>query len=161
MCSAPAAFADGGTVRFSEVVGSYRVTLFTSPAPPRAGLVDVSVLVHDADSSRLVPDARISIQLTPRGHPAYESITHEASSEAATNKLMQAAIFNLPEAGWWEIAARIDGPAGPVEAHCEMEVAEPWPHWLTLTPWIAWPLVPIGLFAIHQLLVKRRLGHAA
>jgi hypothetical protein len=150
------ACADGGTVRFSEVVSGYRVSLFTSPSPLRAGPVDISVLVQDADSSKPVPDVKISIRLTPRGRPMSESITHPATAEAATNKLLQAALFDLPEAGWWEIAVTVDGPAGHAEARCEVEVFEPWPHWLAVFPWIAWPIIPIVLFLVHQVLVSRR-----
>src|SRR6266436_2880459 len=88
----PLARADGGAVRLSEVVGSYRITLFTSPTPVRAGLVDVSVLVQDAASSQPVPEARVSVKLAPRGRPN-ESIAQIASTAAATNKVLQAAVF--------------------------------------------------------------------
>ena len=53
----PASFlwADGGTVRLSEEQGRYRITVFTAPAPLRAGPVDVSVLVQEAATGERSP----------------------------------------------------------------------------------------------------------
>src|SRR5580704_18909475 len=45
-----ATFADGGTIRLSETKEAYRISAFTSPNPFRAGPVEISVLVQDADS---------------------------------------------------------------------------------------------------------------
>ncbi len=147
--------ADGGTVRLSEVVGSYRISLFTSPAPFRAGPVDISVMLQDAANSTPISEARITLKMWPLDRPS-EAIIQTASTTGATNKLMQAAVFELPEPGWWELHVIVEGPLGHAEAHCQVEAAEPWPHWFTLVPWIAWPLVPIALFGIHLLLVRRR-----
>ncbi len=47
-----AVFGDGGAVRFSGQQGDWRITVFTSPTPLRAGPVDVSVLVQDAGGMR-------------------------------------------------------------------------------------------------------------
>ncbi|HEV8060060.1 MAG TPA: hypothetical protein VGP68_09315 [Gemmataceae bacterium] len=147
--------ADGGTVRLSEAVGSYRVSLFTSPVPFRAGLVDISVMVQDAANSRPIPEARITLKMWPLERPS-EAIIQKASATAATNKLLEAAVFELPEPGWWELHVTIEGPLGHAEAHCQVEAAEPWPPWLTLFPWIAWPVLPIALFGIHLILARRR-----
>ena len=149
------ACADGGVVRLSEVAGNYRISLFTSPNPVRVGLVDISVLVQNVDSASVIPDAQVSIKLWPRDRPA-EAITQDASGAAATNKLLQAAIFELPEPGSWDLAVLVDGPNGRAEARCRLEVDEPWPPWLNLAPWVAWPAFPIMLFAIHVALVRRR-----
>ena len=147
--------ADGGAVRLSEVAGEYRISVFTSPTPFRAGLVDISVLVQDASSTTVVSGAQVTIKMNPRGRPN-EAITQTATAAAATNKLLQAAQFDLPESGWWDLHVLIDGPNGHAEAACQVEAAEPWPQWLTLVPWIAWPVIPIMLFGIHQILVRRR-----
>ena len=149
------ACADGGVVRLSEVVGEYKISLFTSPNPLRVGQVDVSVLVQNVDSTSAIPDARVTIKLSPHDRPD-GSITQEASGAASTNKLLQAAIFELPEPGWWDLAVVIDGPNGHAETHCQFEVSESWPSWLNLAPWVAWPAVPILLFAVHLALVRRR-----
>jgi hypothetical protein len=147
--------ADGGAIRLSKVVNGYRITIFTAPTPFLAGIVDISVLVQDADSAKPIPEARVTVKMTPDGRP-HETITQTATAEAATNKLLQAAVFELPQAGWWELEVAVEGPTGRAIAQCRVEAGEPWPPWLTLLPWVAWPAVPIVLFVVHLVLVKRR-----
>jgi hypothetical protein len=147
--------ADGGTVRLSERQGGYRVTVFTAPTPLRAGPVDVSVLVQDARTGQLVPQARVTVRAAPRGRSS-EAILSDATTEAASNKLFRAALFDLPEPGWWDVEVVIDGARGPARARFEVEAAEAAPRWLALWPWLGWPAVAILLFGIHQVLVRRR-----
>jgi hypothetical protein len=147
--------ADGGTLRLSERRGPYRVSVFTSPTPLRAGTVDVSVLVQDADSGDPVPDVRVRVRATPRGRPA-ETIEAAATSEAATNKLFRAAVFELPEPGVWQLEVVVEGPHGPASVRLEVEVDEPPPRWLSLWPWFTWPLLVVVLFGVHRLLARRR-----
>src|SRR5947199_7831416 len=85
--------ADGGAVRLREQAGAYQVTVFTSPTPLRAGPVDVSVLVQDA-AGECVPEARVAVRLAARG--TGEALECPATAEAATNKLLRAAVFQLP-----------------------------------------------------------------
>jgi hypothetical protein len=147
--------ADGGAVRLSERRGDYRITVFTSPTPPRAGPVDVSVFVQDAASGEPVAEARITVRATPRDHPG-EEICHPATTEAATNKLFQATVFDLPESGWWDVAILVEGLREPIEVHFEMEANEPLPRVWEMAPWIAWPVLAIVLFCVHQWLVRRK-----
>src|SRR5581483_8908588 len=77
------ATADGGSLRLSEQDGNYRITVFTSPSPPRAGPVDVSVLVQDAATGDLASGMRVAIDVAPRGCPGVAS-RHPATTEAAT-----------------------------------------------------------------------------
>src|SRR5215831_20221905 len=87
--------ADGGAVRLREKTGGYQLTVFTSPTPLRAGPVDVSVLVQDAATEEYVPNARVTVRLTARG--TGQVLEYPATGEAATNKLLRAAEFQLPE----------------------------------------------------------------
>ncbi len=147
--------ADGGTLCALEKVGGYRVAVFTSPVPLRAGPVDVSVLVQDAATGEQVPEARVTVRLTPRSGDTW-SVEGEATSEAATNKLFHAALLELPDAGRWEVEVSVDGPRGPAVVRCEVEAGEPLPRWREEWPWIGWPAFAILLFCAHQLLVRRR-----
>jgi hypothetical protein len=151
------AWGDGGTVRLSEQRVGYRITAFTSPTPFRAGPVDVSVLVQDAATGEPVTEAGVTVRATPRGRPD-AGITHPATTEAATNKLFRAALFDLPEPGWWEVAVVVDGARGNAQVRFELEAAEPLPGWPVLWAWIGWPVVAVLLFAVHQVLVKRKSG---
>jgi hypothetical protein len=151
----PTARADGGTVRLSERRGGYQITVFTAPTPFRAGPVDISVLVQDAATGEPLPQTRVTIRATPRGRPE-DAIRFPATTEPATNKLFQAAVFDLPEPGWWEVEVAVEGTRGPTQMKFDLEAAEPLPQWLTLWPWFTWPALAILLFAIHQRLVRRR-----
>src|SRR6516225_10944715 len=102
--------ADGGTVRLREQAGVYQVAVFTLPTPFRAGPVDVSVLVLDAATGEYVPEARVSVRLTARG--TGEVLEYPATTEAATNGLFRAAVFELPDAGWWDVEVIVEGPHG-------------------------------------------------
>jgi hypothetical protein len=146
--------ADGGTVRLSERQGNYQITVLTSPTPLRAGPIDVSVLLQNADTHELVSDGQVTIKATRRGHPG--SISRVATAEAATNKLFRAANFDLPKSGWWEAKVSIDGPLGNADIRVEMHAAEPLPAWLTMWPWFGWPALAIFLYGVHEILIKAR-----
>lgn len=150
-----AALADGGSVRLSQQQGGYRITIFTAPTPFRAGPVDISVLVQDAATGTPIPDVQVDVEVAPRGRPD-EAISNRATTEAATNKLFQAAVFNLPEPGWWEVEVSVEGPKGTARVRCEVEAADALPRWLSLWPWVCWPALAVLLFCIHRWLVRRK-----
>jgi hypothetical protein len=148
------AFADGGAVRLRERAGGYQVTVFTAPTPLRAGPVDVSVLVLDAATGEYVPGARVTVRLTARRTGAV--LQYPATAAAATNKLFYAAVFELPEPGWWDIHVDIEGPQGLAYVQFGVEADSPPPRWLELWPWYAWPALAVALFSLHKVLVRRR-----
>ena len=53
--------ADGGTVRAITRDGRYQIAVFTSPAPLVAGVVDISVLVQDAETLAALPGTPVSV----------------------------------------------------------------------------------------------------
>jgi len=146
--------ADGGTVRLSQRAGGYQITVFTAPTPLRAGPVDVSVLVQDAATGQVLPEAQVTIWVAPSGRGS-AAVAYPATAEAATNKLLRSALFELPEVGPWDLEVVVEGPLGPARVRCEVEAAEPLPRWLSLWPWLTWPVLVIVLFGVHLLLVRR------
>jgi hypothetical protein len=152
-------WADGGTVRLSEQQGDYRITVFTAPIPLRAGPVDISVFVQEAATAEPVPEVRVTIKAVRRGSFA-AAICHPATTAAATNKLYHAALFNLPEPGWYALEVSVDGALGEARVCFEVEAAEPLPQWLVMWPLFGWPVVAIVLFGVHQLLVRGRSRRA-
>jgi hypothetical protein len=144
--------ADGGTLRLSEQQGDYRISVFTAPTPWRVGPVDVSVLVQDATTGDPLPDVVVTIGLDRPG----ASLLKQATAGAATNRLFQAAEFELPDSGRWQIDVSVRGPRGTASCSCAVVAGEPLPSWLRLSPWIAWPAGVVLLFGIHQFLVRRR-----
>ncbi len=141
--------ADGGAIRLSERRGGFRISAFTSPTPPRAGLVDISVFVQDAATGEPIAERAIEVCATQRTHPQ-DAIRLSATTAAATNKLFQAAVFELPESGWWDVTLHIEGLSDPVEVSFEMLLDEPLPRLWEIMPWIAWPIVPILCFLLYQ-----------
>ena len=150
-------WADGGAVRWSQREGNYQITVLTAPTPLRAGPIDISVLVQNAENYELVREGRVAVTATPRVHRA-NAICRVATTEAATNKLYRATEFELREPGWWDVELSIDGPLGSAHTQFEMEAAPPLPIWLAMWPWFCWPAFIIVLFGVHHLVVRSERG---
>jgi hypothetical protein len=151
---------DGGTVRLSEQKGNYRITVFTSPSPLRAGPVDISVLMQDAATGELASGVQLTIGVV-RQSSGGTAIHRRATTEAATNKLYYAANIDLPEPGQYSVNLSIEGTLGKVQTGFDVEAAEALPTWLTMLPWIGWPVVAIVLFGVHERLVRCRPSQSA
>jgi hypothetical protein len=157
------ALADGGTLRFSQRCGEFQVSVFTSPAVLRAGQVDVSVLVQDADTGKTRNDIPILVRLSLVDQAGLE-IEHAATTTDATNKLFRAALFDVPRPGIWQASVFLGQGASqePAPLTFDLNVAPPPPAWLQLAPWIGWPAALVALFFWHQrLAVRREAGNAA
>lgn len=149
------AHADGGTLRLWERQGSYEIAVFTTPNRIIAGPVDISVLLLDSPSGEPVPDATINIELARPGQPG-ETFRHPATRGAATNKLLYAALFDIPEPGTWVVNVGIESASETARVRFNLEAGESAPQWINLWPWVCWPLPVILLYAIHQRLVWRK-----
>jgi hypothetical protein len=134
--------------------GGYQLAAFTAPTPLRAGRVDVSVLVQDAATEECVTPARVTLHLTARG--SGQVLEYPATSGAASNKLFHEAVFELPEAGWWDVEVSVDGPRGHARARFEVEAGAAAPRWQELWPWFGWPALAVALFGLHRVLARRR-----
>jgi hypothetical protein len=146
--------AHQGAVRLCERAGDYQVAVFTLPTPLRAGPADVSVLVQDAATGECVPQAPVTIRLTARA--SGRVLEPPSTCGTAGNKLFREAVFELPEAGWWDVEVSVDGPHGPACVQFPVEAGEAPPRWLDLWPWFGWPALAVALFALHRALVGRR-----
>jgi hypothetical protein len=96
----------------------------------------------------------VTVRLTARG--AGHVVASPATTEAATNKLLHAAVFQLPEPGWWDVEVAVEGPHGPALVRFGLQADESPPPWVDLWPWFGWPALAVAAFAIHQVLVRRR-----
>jgi len=151
------ALADGGELRFSGEKAGYRVAVFTAPVPPRAGPVDVSVLVQDAATGRARPDVPVMVSVHPSGRECCQE-RRPATEEAATNKLFRAATFELTGPGRWQVEVEVGDPPGAGPVCFEVETAAPLPAWAQLAPWVGWPFAALALAGLHQWLVRHRRG---
>jgi hypothetical protein len=145
---------DGGTLQLSQRYGELRVSVFTSPAVPRVGMIDVSVFIQDAKTKRVRHDLPVKTRLE-RVEGAAIPLQEHATAEMATNRLFQAALFDLPKAGRWRVTVSLtDVNLDPLAF--ELDVAPPLPPWLQLAPWVGWPFAVVALFLVHQKLVASR-----
>lgn len=146
--------ADGGQVRAVQSDRGKLITVFTSPTPMCAGLADVSVAVQDAATGHVCDEAQTFIELKHRDS-TIPVIRTAATSQAATNKLLRAAVIDLPAQGPWDVTVRVYSADSPdsIDTRFTMEVAAPWPKWITDWPWFCWPVAPILLFIVHRALV--------
>ncbi|MBX9625492.1 MAG: hypothetical protein K2X82_16925, partial [Gemmataceae bacterium] len=99
---------------------------------------------------------RVRVRAEPRDRPG-PVVEQPASADAATNKLLVAAVLDLPEPGWWAVRVRVGGDGGrSAEVGFDLEVGDPPPRWVSLAGWVGWPALAVAAFAAHRLLVRRK-----
>ena len=152
-CPSHIAWADGGALQLHQKAGSYDIAVFTSPTPIRAGRVDVSVLVQDVATGEFVPNAKVLVCLKVPN--TKRILRYAATDDAATNRLFNAAVFNLPRAGSWDVQVAVRGPHGPAQVAFAVNADDRLPRWREFWLWFAWPAVVVALFGTHHALVRR------
>lgn len=153
--------ADGGRVVHIEKFDDVNITVFAAPNPLTAGPVDVSFLVQNAESLQTIPDASISIvcqkESAREDTGESTSVVAAALREHATNKLLQAAIVDLPSGGEWRVTTTvtIDRDEQDAEFEFTLSVADT----TSVSEWraaVVLPIAGIALFAIHRQLKRMR-----
>jgi len=161
--------ADGGRVLAEKHAGAYRVVLFGNPSPLRAGLVDLSLFLEQAEKRGPVLDAVVSFRLNKLSRPTPElawkgagCVTPgqavPASQGHAGNGLLYSAVLRIPEPGLWEVGVSIsrDGKTDLVSFELPFDRAIP----PMLTWWPVVALMPLGILIYiwrGYLLKKRRV----
>ncbi len=148
LSGASRAMADGGRVQFSQIVAPYRITVFTSPTPLRAGTVDISVLVQQAETGDVVHDTTIDLEL----HSAEMTIRQRATAEMSTNKLLQSATFVLPSTGLWNVSIGVR-KTSTVSVEFDMTAYESSRIGPTLVSCLMIPFIVIALFLLREYLM--------
>ncbi len=143
--------ADGGTVQFRRRSGPFIITLFSSPVPLRTGEADLSVLVEWADGNRPVLDATVGLDLSQPG----ARLSMKATHAQAANKLLYAALPQLPKPGNWTAAVSVTRGDSRAEVMGTVNVIFGPPALVSYWPYFA--IVPclIGLFVLNQILKSR------
>ena len=149
------AMGDGGIVRVSENAGPWRITLFSSPTPLRAGPIDLSILVQEPETDASVLDARVNLMLQPLDGQA-DSILVEATRADATNKLLYAALLDLPAPGRWQVDVAVQLGDDGARITTTLVASDAIPPLLSLWTWLAIPAIVIVLFLCNQWLVRSR-----
>lgn len=146
---------DGGIVQISELNGPWRITLFSSPTPLRAGPVDLSIMVQHPETDESVLDATVNLMLQPIDGQG-DAILVEATRRDATNKLLYAALLDLPASGRWQVDAAVRVGDDAARIQTTLVADDPVPPMLSLWGWLAVPIVFIVLFVCNQWLVRTR-----
>ena len=154
LLAAGVAHADGGTVRIQQEAGPFRITVFSAPEPLRAGNADLSVLVQRREGDAPVLGAEVAFRLD--GPPPAPPIEARATHDAATNKLLYAAIVAIPAPGSWTLHATVRDGADTADVAGEIAVAPRAPRLETLWPYLAAPPLVVLLFATREWLRRRR-----
>jgi hypothetical protein len=150
------ALGDGGTLRAWKRQGGYEIAAFTEPSPVVTGSVDISILLLGCDTGEPIEDCRIVVEVRPEGRSS-EVVSHRATKQAATNKLLRAAVFELRDSGRRVVEIRIEGPNDHAQIQFEMDVGSAWSPQAGIWPWILWPLPIVVLYGIHRRLVAKGL----
>ncbi|MDG2093867.1 MAG: hypothetical protein P8J89_01170 [Phycisphaerales bacterium] len=147
--------ADSGIVRISSVQGPYRITVFSEPTPLRVGLVDLYVMVQEAESDTPVLDATISMFLEHENDNV-SSMLVEATRETATNLLLYSAKFDLPESGEWTVETSVMDEDLESRVKFTFEAGPPLPPILDMWPWFVFPGIALLLMTLNQWLQRRK-----
>jgi hypothetical protein len=147
--------ADGGRVVLMERQGDRRISVFTSPDPLRAGPVDISVLLQDAETGQPITNVPMNVALTLSGRRG-PTIRAVAKNDAATNKLLSAALVELPAPGSWDVEISCLAELGADPVRFTIDAGEQSAVWTGAWPWFVWPAGVVILFGIHLRLVARR-----
>jgi hypothetical protein len=146
---------DGGTLREWKRLEGYDIAVFTDPTPVVTGSVDVSVLLLDPATGEPISDADITVEIALSDRPG-AALRRAVTSEAATNKLLRAALFELPLPGRCGVLVTVEGPRGHAQVQFDLDVARSSTPSPGLWPWILWPFPVIAIYATHRRLVRSK-----
>jgi hypothetical protein len=158
-------YADGGAIITRQVIDGLELTVLASPAPLRAGPVDVSVLVQK--SGKPILDATVDVSWRSLSSSSAEWLppccTMEAGGERipalrshSNNRLLYSAIIPMKSVGPSELVIKVFAGEKEVLLSCGLVVGRPLPPVLAFWPWLALPPIAIVGFALHQKLSRSR-----
>ena len=153
-CVASAAHADGGRLQMRQAAGSFVVSLFTTPESLGVGQADLSVMVEEGSNVLLNPD--VTVTLTPEDGGGAPVVAH-LSHVHATNRLLQDAVVELPQAGRWRVAVRVRDAGREASAATELTVASYSARRRTIWTFLLLPVCAMALFAWVRLLKRRKV----
>lgn len=156
---------DGGAIIARQTVNGFEMTVFASPAPVRAGPVDVSVLVQESDKPILDATVEVTWKASSAAAPEWlpPCCTMDSGAERvpalrahSNNRFLYSAIVPMKFAGPSELIIRVARGGQEAVLSCAVEVRPPRPAVLAFWPWLAFPPVAVAGFALHQRLSRSR-----
>ncbi len=168
--SATLVFADGGAVIGRDEASQLSTTVFALPSPLRAGPADISVLVQKPGSNDPILDAFVQIAWMPAALPSENKETkwlppccsmesaemwHPATTGNSKNKFLYAAMVPIKTSGPSRLAVRVTHGVQTQEFFVDIDARPPYSPALAYWPWLAFPPVAVGLFALRSRLAKQ------
>jgi hypothetical protein len=136
-----------------QAAGPFIVALFSQPESLGVGQVDLSVMVEEQGSGRMLPDANVLITLTPE-HARGEPIVAHLGHTSATNRLLQDALIEFPHAGRWHAVIEIDDAGRAASVATDLMVGDHSARRTTVWIFAILPVCVVVLFMWVQI-VKR------
>ena len=142
--------ADGGTAQFTKSDGPFRITVFTSPSPLRAGPVDISLMIQNQENQQPLLACSVDVQL----RRDTTCISAPATRDAAQNRLLYAAQVKIPEPGIWDVAVVIKNGTDSAKIIGAITVAPARSVLLAYWRSLLLPPLLIALFVLNQWLKR-------
>jgi hypothetical protein len=153
-CVAMAAHADGGRLQMRQAAGPFVVSLFTTPESLAVGPADLSVMVEEQGGSRVLLDPDVVVTLTSDDARVAPVIAH-LSHAHATNRLLEDAVVQLPQAGRWRAVVQVSEAGHEASIATDLTVANYSARRGTVWFFAVLPVCAIALFAWVQVAKQR------
>jgi hypothetical protein len=148
-CVSAAAHADGGRLQMRQDVGPFIVSLFTQPESLGVGQADLSAMIEERASGKVLLDADVAITLIPENAQGEPIVVH-LSRARATNRLLQDAIVQLPHAGKWRATIQVNEAGRKGSVATDLIVGDYSARRGTVWTFALLPLCVIALFSWVQ-----------
>jgi len=156
VASAPL-LADGGAILLHKQSPPFVVTVFASPAPPRVGAIDLSVLVQSSETLEPALDADVRFEFAGPG----SQVQVQATRSQSGNKLLYTASVYLNDPGQWRYSVSIHEPkSAPIAVSGAITVAAEQPKLAAYWGYLMLPFLGLAILALHQWLRLRKLAAA-
>ncbi len=145
--------SDGGAVILHRENGPFAITVFASPTPARAGIIDLSVLLQSSDSRQSILDGTVEVEFSQGGQIVRAAATHSQ----AQNKLLYAVPIRLNKPGEWNYKMTIRKSTQTTEVADVIRLASEPTRFAEHAGLLAFPFVCLAVLALHQWLSVRKL----
>jgi hypothetical protein len=167
---------DGGIIRLREVQGPFSITVFSSPEAASGGLTDVSALIQERESGKVILDADVRLAVIPPDGAALNQsdkfcaapatgtrqglnspASVRATREQASNKLLYSAPVELNVPGNWKLHVIVSRGTDTARFDCLLPVALSSGKLIGLLPYLLLPPLVVAAFALNQWLRRQSL----
>src|SRR5262245_61868794 len=163
--------ADGGIIRLRDVQGPFSITVFSSPEAASGGLTDVSALIQERESGKVILDADVRLALSPPDGSALKQSDElcavpatgtrplqglnlptsvRATREQASNKLLYSAPVELNAPGNWKLHVLVSRGTDTARFDCVLPVALSSGKLNGLLPYLLFQPLAVAAFALNQ-----------